>query len=140
MAKKSELFDEKEDVKIDEELSEVEDVVEPDDLEEGFIAEHDPASRIPDFTAKYKGEAEDVVKTSLDGQLTQLGRETAKKLDDYPKYKVVIPIKELAPDDKFVVVGTNGWNTQILRDKPVMLPDVIIDRLAKAGENPTLVR
>lgn len=121
--------------------TEVEDVIiEHDDLQEGIMAESDPVSKMIDPLADQRGPAEDVVKLSLDSQLTALGRATAEKLNAQPKTKVMIPFKELNPDDKFVVVGTNGWNTQILRGKPVLLPDVIIERLSISGEAPTLVR
>ncbi len=124
---------------FDEETTEEEVVEKPDDLKEGFIAESDPNSKMSDPTHKHQGPADDVVKKSLDNQLTALGKETARKLNERPKHKVVIPKKELSPDDHSVVVGTNGWNIQVKRDVPVMLPDIIIDRLSKSGENPTLV-
>ena len=126
------------DAEVTEEIED--EIKEHDDMEEGFRAESDPASKMVDPLADQKGPAEDVVRMSLDGQLTALGRETAEKLNKLLKHKVMIPTKELNPDDKFVVVGTNGWNTQILRGKPVMLPDVIIERLSASGEAPTLVR
>lgn len=131
------IFDEEvKDVVLDDE----EEMPENDDLKEGFMAESDPASKMKDPLAHHNKDASDVVKKSLDGQLTALGRATAEKLNALPKHKVVVPHKELNPDDDFVVVGTNGWNTQIKRGEPVLLPDELIDRLSKSGEAPTLVR
>jgi hypothetical protein len=115
-------------------------VTERNDLEEGFLAESDPLSKMKDPLGLQKGPGEDVINESLNKQVTALGRETAKKLNELPKHKVVIPYKELNPDDHFVVVGTNGWNMQIKRGVPVMLPDEIIKRLGESGEAPTLVR
>jgi hypothetical protein len=120
--------------------SDEEEIMERDDIKEGLMAEADPASKMADPLAAHSEPAEDVVRLSLDGQLTALGRETAEKLNKTKKQKVLIPMKDLNPDDAFVVVGTNGWNTQIKRGKPVMLPEEIIHRLTEAGEGPTLVR
>lgn len=117
-----------------------EEILEHDDLKEGFLAEEDPTSKMKDPLAAHKEQAEDVVRKSLDTQLTALGRKTAEMLNKQPKIKIVIPIKELNPDDEFVVIGTNGWNTQIKRGVPVELPEEIYHRLAASGENPTMVR
>lgn len=116
------------------------DLEERDDVKEGMMAEADPISRISDPLKEHKGPAEDIVKKGLDGQLTALGRETATKLDAMPKHKVLIPVKELNPHDTTAVVGINGWNIQIKRGVPVILPDAVIGLLYDAGENPTLVR
>ena len=117
-----------------------EDMEKPDDLKEGFTAEEDPRSKIYDPLAIQRGPAEDVVKKSLNEQLTALGRKTARKLSDQPKHKVMIPIKELNPNDSSVVVGINGWNLQIKRGVPVLLPEEVVKLLAGAGETPTIVR
>ncbi len=139
-AVKKDLFDETEDVKAKDETIEIEEeVIPPDDLKEGFIAEADPRTAMYDPLAAHKGPGEDVVKQSLDGQLTSLGRDTAKLLDAQPKHKVLLPVDKLNPDDSFVVVGTNGWNMTIKRGKPVLLPEEIITRLVKSGETPTIV-
>ena len=127
-AKKEDIFDE---------ATELE---ERDDLKEGMVAEADPKSIMNDPMEAHNKPAVDVVKRSLDSQLTALGRETAKQLDQCPKHKVMIPMKELNPDDTFVLVGTNGWNMQIKRGEPVLLPDEIIERLAASGDAPTFVR
>ncbi len=129
------LFADVKEVTTDDEL-----IIDHDDLKEGIMAESDPATKLLDPLAAHKGEAADVVKQSLDGQLTALGRKTAELLKQCPKHKVVIPFKELNPDDDFVVVGINGWNLQIKRGVPVMLPDEVIHALSVGGESPTLVR
>jgi hypothetical protein len=138
-AKEKELFADSE-VNENEIIDPDEEMVEHDDLKEGMLAERDPASKMRDPLEEHKGPAVDIVKKSLDGQLTHLGRETAKKLDKMKKFKVLIPFKDLNTGDDFVVVGTNGWNSQIKRGKPVMLPEEIIIRLSNSGESPTLVR
>jgi len=120
--------------------SDDEEIIQHDDVKEGLMAESDPASKMADPLAAQSEPAADIVKMSLDKQLTALGRKTAEALNKLEKFKVMIPMREFDPDDTFVVVGTNGWNTQIARGKPVMLPEAIIHRLAEAGEGPTLVR
>ena len=127
----------------DEDIENEPDVEKADDLKEGFIAEADPRSHLIDPLKKHSGPAEDLVKSSLNKQITALGRITAEKLNDekrFKKYKVLIPESEFAKNEDYILVGTNGWNMQIKRGVPVMLPDVIIDRLSRSGYNPTLVR
>ncbi len=135
------IFDEEvKDEEVKDVASEDEIIVEHDDVKEGLMAESDPATRMKDPLAEQKLPAVDVVKESLDKQLTALGRKTAEALNAQPKQKVVVPFKDLNPTDEYVVAGTNGWNMQIRRGVPVMLPEEIILRLAEAGEHPTLVR
>ncbi len=130
----------KDDLFEDNDVVEEEEVVVPDDLTEGFVAEHDPNTRMTETVARHAGEADDMVGMSLDKQLTKIGRDTAEKLNKREKFKVIIPKNELSPNDTFVVVGINGWNLQIKRDVPVYLPDVVVDLLANGGYSPTLVR
>jgi uncharacterized protein YbaR (Trm112 family) len=121
-------------------FDEEETVEPPDDLKEGFTAEVDPASRLKDARAYEKVEAEDIIKSSLNRQITELGRKTAKALENSPKHKVMIPENKLSPEDTFVVAAINGWTFQIKRGVPVLLPDEIINLLADGGYTPTLVR
>lgn len=137
MSKKKEAVD-----IFDEVVEQEQDLEKPqDDLQEGFIAESDSKSKMGRSVTDISNEpAEDIVKVSLDGQLTALGRETAKKLAEAEKFKVKVPINPMAKDDTFVTASINGWNFQVKRGEPVMLPVEIIDLLANAGYNPTLVR
>ena len=135
-AKKTDLFDDE----VKEVVEEIEEVQEVDDLQEGMTAELDPKSAMSSASEALSQPGEDVVKKSLDSDLSALGRDTAEKLNKQPKFKVMIPMKELNPQDTFVVVGTNGWNMQIKRGEPVLLPEDIITRLSESGEAPTFVR
>lgn len=132
------LFDEQEEKSL--EGNEEKDLEVHDDLKEGMMAESDPKSKVVSPTDKYSGPAEDVIKKGLDGQLTVLGRKTAEILNKMPKFKIVVPTKELNPKISDAIVGINGWNIHIKRGVPVMLPDPVIELLANAGENPTVVR
>jgi len=118
---------------------EIEDVVEHDDLKEGFVAESDPSSKVKHSADAYKQEAEDLLAKSLNQQVTALGRKTAEKLKDEKKIKLMVPKNELMPDDEFVVVGINGWVTQIRRGEPVMVPESFFEHLSNGGYNPTIV-
>jgi len=122
-------------------IEEAEEIVPTDDFQEGIMAEMDPRSRVADRLINEKTPAIDVVKESLDRQVTNLGRRTAEQFKKYPKRKVVIPKDPLNPKDEYgVVVGVNGWTFNIPRGKPVELPDPVIDLLIGGGYNPTLVR
>ncbi len=122
-------------------IEEAEEIVPNDDLQEGIMAESDPRSRVKDRLIDEKTPAIDVVKESLDRQITNLGRKTAEKFKEYPRRKVVIPVDPLNPKDEYgVPVAVNGWTYNIPRGKPVYLPDPIIDLLIGGGYNPTLVR
>ncbi len=118
---------------------EVEDVVEHDDLKEGFVAESDPSSKVKEASTAYKQDAEDLLTKSLNQQVTGLGRRTAEKLKGEEKIKLMVPKNELMPDDEFVVVGINGWVTQIRRGEPVMVPKSFFEHLSNGGYNPTIV-
>ena len=127
----------------DEDIENEPDVEEHDDIKEGFIAESDPNSKVYDPLQKHKGEAEDVVQESLNKQVTSMGRKTGEKLNDekkYKKHKILIPESQFAKNEEFILVGTNGWNMQIKRGVPAMVPDEILTRLSRSGYNPTLVR
>lgn len=84
--------------------------------------------------------ADDMLDKTIEAQVTQLGRATAEKLKGFPKEKVLIPIDKLNKDDKYAIVGINGWNFQIERGKPVLLPEPVVVLLENGGYQPTRVR
>ncbi len=77
---------------------------------------------------------------SIEKQITTMGRAMAEKLKTYPQEKVMIPIDKLNKGVTDVVVGMNGFNIQIKRGVPVMLPIPVVDLLIQARYNPTIVR
>ncbi len=77
---------------------------------------------------------------SIEKQVTSMGRAVAEKLKTYPQEKVQLPIDKLNKGVMDVVVGINGFNIQIKRGVPVMLPIPVVDLLIQGGYNPTIVR
>lgn len=120
-----------EDIDEEGEEEEVEGVVEGS-------AEHDPIATIK--PKKPPAEAVDLLDATIEKQVTHLGRATAQKLRKEEKELVMIPIDKLNPKDTEVLVGINGWNFQIMRGQPVLLPVPVVDLLINAGYNPTRVR
>lgn len=110
---------------------------EQEGLEEGMTQEKDPG---PAITKETLQEAKDVLSTSIDKQVTQMGRATAKKLKECPTEKVLVPKDRLNKDDGYAVVGINGWNFQIQKDTPVVLPAPVVTLLEQGGYYPTRVR
>jgi len=109
-------------------------------VEEGMGAERDPAS-VP--KPHYDTDAETVDITEQQGveaQVSALAKDTAEKLKKYPKERVMIPEDKLNPQSSFVVVGINGWNLQIQRKTPVILPSPVVELLEQGGYAPTRVR
>lgn len=108
---------------------------------EGLAAERDPAS-IPKPFYDTKEAAKEVFGSSagVEAQVSEISRATAAELAKYPKEKVIIPKDKLNPHDGFVVVGINGWNIQIMRDTPVLLPEPVVILLEQGGYAPTRVR
>jgi hypothetical protein len=115
-------------------------VVKPDDLTEGFIAESDPKSKLKNMRAYQDMEPVDVIGTSLDKFITKLGRATAEELNKKPKMKVMLPKNDRSPQDTYAVASINSWVFQVARGVPMLLPAEIIDLFADGGYNPTLVR
>ena len=113
------------------------DVVEDDAIVQGLSADKDPSSEMPENNQG--NEAQDILRKSIDSQVTQLGKNTAKQLAKQKKYKVVIPKDKLNPKDNFVVVGINGWNFQIMRDTPVLVPEAVYTLLVEGGYGPTVI-
>lgn len=112
-------------------------------VKEGLAAERDPASVVKDTTKESMVSQEDAVNIldeSIAKQVSRMGRLTAEKLQNSPKEKVLIPKDKLNEHDEYVVVGINGWNLQIQRGTPVILPRQVVDLLAQGGYSPTLVR
>jgi len=97
----------------------------------------DPYSKIGE---KYSQEAIDAMESSIEKQVASMGQATGAALRKEQRYKVLIPIDKLNPHDGEVIVGINGFNLQIKKNIPVMLPGPIIDILEEGGYNPTLVR
>lgn len=110
-----------------------------DDVKEDLAAETDPKSKV-NVDNSHKEEAIDVIQLSIEKQLSQLGKKTAELLKARPQEKVLVPIDKLNKYDEFVVVGINGWNLQIQKGVPVMLPDCVVDLLIDGGYQPTRVR
>lgn len=90
--------------------------------------------------AKYSQEDIDNLERSIESQVAAMGQATAEALRKEQKYKVLIPIDKLNPNNNEVVVALNGWNLQIKKNVPVMLAEPIYDILEESGYNPTLVR
>ena len=112
-------------------------------VKEGLAAERDPASVVKDTTKESMVSQEDAVNIldeSIAKQVSRMGRLTAEKLRNSPNEKVLIPKDKLNMHDEYVVVGINGWNLQIQRGVPVILPRQVVDLLAQGGYSPTLVR
>ena len=112
-------------------------------VKENLAAERDPASVVKDTTKESmvsKENAVNVLDESVAKQVSRMGRQTAEKLRNSPKEKVLIPKDKLNMNDEYVVVGINGWNLQIQRGVPVILPRQVVNLLAQAGYGPTLVR
>lgn len=108
---------------------------------QGLAAERDQSSIVkPAYDKDANPEEVFGGSAGVEAQVTQVSRETAAALAKYPKEKVVIPKDKLNPEDSFVVCGINGWNIQIKRDVPVLLPTPVVDLLAEAGYSPTHVR
>lgn len=118
---------------VDEELQE------RDDIKEGLMAESDPRSQMSDPSQVQNKPAKDLGKESLKTRVTNMGRKAGEELNQKKKVKVMVPIDELSPEDEHVVVGTQGWNMQIKRGEPAMVPEPIVRRLVESGYNPTLV-
>ncbi len=123
------------DIQLEEDNTEI--LGEQEGLEEGMTQERDPG---PTITKETLQEAKDVLSASIDKQVTQIGRATAKKLKEYPTEKVLIPKDRLNKDDGYAVVGINGWNFQIQKDTPVVLPAPVVTLLEQGGYYPTRVR
>jgi len=130
-----------EDIELDDEelvgLEDLEDEEEKEGVVEGS-AEHDPVATVKG--APKSPEAVDVLDATIEQQVTQLGRSTAEVLRKSPKEKIMIPVDKLNEHDSYVLVGINGWNFQIQRGVPVVLPVQVVDLLADAGYAPTRVR
>ena len=91
----------------------------------------------------YDKEAEAIDFTEQQGieaQVTAIARKTAEELKTFPKEKVMIPADKLNTQDTYAVVGINGWNLQIQRGVPVLLPVPVVELLENGGYNPTQVR
>jgi hypothetical protein len=91
----------------------------------------------------YDKEAEAIDFTDQQGieaQVTAIARKTAEELKTFPKEKVMIPKDKLNPQDSYAVVGINGWNLQIQRGVPVVLPVPVVELLEDGGYSPTRVR
>lgn len=110
------------------------------DVEEGFIAERDPASKMADPFAVDKSEPVDVIRESLDQQISSVARATGKKLNGMPKDNVIVPIDKMNKGDQYVEVGINGYNFRFKRGVKVALPRAVVDLLITADYGPTLVR
>lgn len=89
---------------------------------------------------KYSQEAIDALEQSVEKQVAAMGRATGELLKKEKRHKTLIPLDKLNPHDGEVIVGLNGFNLQIKKNVPVMLPGAIIDLLEEGGYNPTLVR
>ena len=79
-------------------------------------------------------------RTSIESDLNNHATKTAEELKTFPKEKVMIPKDKLNPQDSYAVVGINGWNLQIQRGVPVVLPVPVVELLEDGGYNPTHVR
>ncbi|NMA75600.1 MAG: hypothetical protein GX963_15930 [Bacteroidales bacterium] len=110
------------------------------DIEEGFLAERDPASSMADPFAVDKADPIDVIGNSLDQQISSVARATGKKLNAMPKDNIVVPIDKLNKNDQYVELGINGYNFRVQRGVKVALPRAVVDLLITAGYSPTLVR
>lgn len=73
---------------------------------------------------------------SIEEQVLELGRKTADRLNSERKERVIIAKDPLNKDDNYVVVGINGYNYQIEREKPVELPISVI-RLLEQSHSPS---
>jgi len=103
------------------------------DVVEGMTQERDPDTVMTEDVPKN-------MEKSIEKQVTQMGKQTAEKLRQYPQEKVLIPVDKLNKHIQDVVVGINGWNFQIQRNVPVELPSPVVDLLERAGYAPTRVR
>ena len=101
-------------------------------------ADADPVATIR--PKKKDDDAIDLLDLSIERQVTQLGIATAEKLRKSTKDKVMVPVDKMNKEDQFVLVGINGWNFQIQRGVPVILPEEVIDLLLEGGYNPTRVK
>ena len=110
------------------------------DLVQGMAAESSPVTKMPDPFEGQRGPAQDPIAESLERQITQLGRNTAKKLKECPQDEILIPIKELNPHDLEVTCAINGWRFQMQRGVKLTLPRPVVSLLVAAGYQPTLVR
>ena len=112
-----------------------------DAVSEGLAADRDPSSTVKPVYDK-KAEAEDMFAPGggVEAQVSQLSRKTAEELKKFPKHKVMIPADKLNPGHGSVVVGINGWNIQIMRGVPVLLPEPVIELLVNGGYNPTHIK
>lgn len=115
---------------------------EPESVVEGIAAEREAASvpsnpnniAEPDMTMQ----GNDLLDSTLEKQVTQLGRKTAELLRQGKKVMAFIPVDKLNRDDKSVVVGINGWNFQIQREQWVNLPVPVVELLQMGGYQPTI--
>lgn len=104
------------------------------------VPERDQAS-IPKPLYDKEAEAIDFTEQQgIEAQVTAIARKTAEELKKFPKEKVMIPADKLNPQDTYAVVGINGWNLQIQRGVPVLLPVPVVELLEDGGYNPTRVR
>ncbi len=94
----------------------------------------------PAVVSKTVDGAVNVLDASIEKQVAAIGRKTAEALKKEKQIKVQIPVDPLNKKVKYCVVGINGWNLQIAREKPVLLPESVVDLLAQGGYNPTYLR
>lgn len=87
-------------------------------------------------TETYSQEDVLVLEKSIEKQVAAMGRATREALRKQPLRKVTIPIDKINPHDTSVLVGLNGFNLQIKRNVPVVLPQPIIDLLVIGGYSP----
>lgn len=114
-------------------------VLQAEAVKEG-VPERDQAS-IPKPLYDKEAEAIDFTEQQgIEAQVTAIARKTAEELKTFPKEKVMIPKDKLNPQDSYAVVGINGWNLQIQRGVPVLLPVPVVELLENGGYNPTQVR
>ncbi|MGB9903472.1 MAG: hypothetical protein ACPLQO_02225 [Desulfotomaculales bacterium] len=107
-------------------------------VEEGIANVSEPLSTMPEPEKPEKPEeVPSLLDASLEAQVTQLGRETAKTLKKEQQVETLIPIDPLNKHDKFVQVGINGWVFTIQRNTWVKLPASVVDLLENAGYNPS---
>jgi hypothetical protein len=92
-----------------------------------------PSNEIPDIG----DDIPNLIEASLEEQVTQLGRQTAEALRQFPQVETLIPLDPLNKHDKVVQVCINGWTFTILRNTWVKLPSPVVDLLANAGYNPS---
>ena len=105
-----------------------------------FIPEPNKTS-IPKPLYDKDAEAIDITaQAGVEAQITAIAKETAEKLKQCPKEKVMIPKDRLNAQSTYVVVGINGWNIQIQRGTPVLLPVPVVELLENGGYAPTQVR